>query len=61
MGKIYKRLLSTNIVRKKRRDSFDPQRVNLLGDDCICMVNLMVIPQEIFFFFYNMIDLLPLF
>ena len=27
---------------EKRRDSFDPQRVNLLGDDNICMVNLLV-------------------
>ena len=48
MAKIYKHLLSKNILREKRRDSFDPQRVNLLG---VCMVNLLVIPQEIFFFF----------
>ena len=61
MAKIYEHLLSKNILREKRRDSFDPESVNLLGDDCICMVNLMVIPQEIFFFFYNMIDLLCLF
>ena len=27
MAKIYERLLSTNIPREKRRDSFDPQRV----------------------------------
>ena len=52
MAKIYKRLLSTNIVREKRRDSFDPQRVNLLGEDSICMVNLLVIPQVIVFFFF---------
>ena len=51
MAKIYERLLSKNIVREKRRESFDPERVNLLGDDSICMVNLMVIPREIFFFF----------
>ena len=51
MAKIYEHLLSKNILREKRRDSFDPESVNLLGDDCICMVNLMVIPQEIFFFF----------
>ena len=50
MAKIYERLLSKNIVREKRRHSFDPQRVNLLGDDSICMVNLLIIPQEIFFF-----------
>ena len=51
MAKIYERLLSKNILRGKGRDSFDPERVNLLGDDSICMVNLLVIPQEIFFFF----------
>ena len=60
MAKIYKRLLSTNIVRKKRRDSFDPQRVNLVREDSICMVNLLVMPQGIVFFYY-MIDLLLLF
>ena len=51
MAKIYKRLLSKNILREKRRDSFDPQRVNLFGDDIICIVNLLVIPQKIVFFF----------
>ena len=44
MAMIYKRLLSTNILREKKRDSFDPQRENLLGEDSICMVNLMGIP-----------------
>ena len=39
MAKIYERLLSTNILRGKRRHSFDPQRVTLLGKDSICMVN----------------------
>ena len=29
MAKIYERLLSTNILRGNRRDSFDPQRENL--------------------------------
>ena len=54
MAKIYKRLLSKNIVREKRRDSFDPQRVNLLGEDSICMVILLVISKVIvFFFFFN--------
>ena len=46
---------------KKRRDSFDPQRVNLLGEYSIYMVNLLEIPQKIVFFFYYMIDLLRLF
>ena len=45
MAKVYERLLSTNILREKRRDSFDPQRVILLGEDIICMVNLMEIPN----------------
>ena len=50
MAKIYERVLSKNILREKRRDSFDPQRVNLFGDDSICIVNLLVITQEITFF-----------
>ena len=62
MAMIYERLLSKNILREKRRDSFDPQRVNLLGEDSICMVNLLVIPRVIYInFFYYMIDLLWLF
>ena len=52
MAKIYQRLLSKNIPREKRQDSFDPQRVNLLGEDSVCMVNLLVIPQEVVFFFF---------
>ena len=51
MAKIYKRLLSTNILREKRRDSFDSQRVNLMGEGSIFMVNLLVIPRVIVFFF----------
>ena len=50
MAKIYERLLSKNIPREKRQDSFDPQRINLLGEDSICMVNLLVIPQKLIFF-----------
>ena len=62
MAKSYERLLSTNILREKRRDLVDPQRVNLLGEDSICMVNLLEIPRVIlFFFFYSIIDLLRLF
>ena len=60
MAKIYEGLLSKNIPRKKRQDSIDPQRVNLLGEDSMCMVNFLVIPQGIFFFYY-MIDLLQMF
>ena len=51
MAKIYERLLSKNIPREKRQESFNPQRVNLLGEESICMVNLLVIPQKIVCFF----------
>ena len=52
MAKIYERLLSTNILREKRLESFDPpQRKNLLGEDKICIVNLLEIPRVIVFFF----------
>ena len=51
MAKIYERLLSTNILREKRRYFFDPQRVTLLGKDSICMVNLLETPRVIVFFF----------
>ena len=61
MAKIYEGLLSKNIPREKGQDSFNPQRVNLLGEDSICMVNLLVIPQKIVVVFYDMIDLLRLF
>ena len=61
MAKIYERLLSTNILREKRRHSFDPQRVTLLGKDGNCMVNLLETPRVIVFFFNYMIDLLRLF
>ena len=61
MAKIYERFLSTNILREKRRHSFDPQRVILLAKDSICMVNLLETPQVIVFFFYYLIDLLRLF
>ena len=50
MAKTYEGLLSKNIPREKRQDSFDPQRINLLGEDSICMVNLLEIPQKLFFF-----------
>ena len=62
MAKSYERLLSTNILREKRRDSIDPQRVNMLGEDIICMVNLLEIARvTLFFFFFYMIHLLRLF
>ena len=52
MAMNYERLLSKNILREKRRDSFDTQCVNLLGEDSICMVNLRVILQNILVFFF---------
>ena len=61
MAKIYERLLSKNIPREKREESLNPQRINLLGEESICMVNLLVIPQKIVVIFYYMIDLLRLF
>ena len=51
MAKVYERLLSTNILREKRRHSFDTQRVTLLGEYSICMVNLLETPGVIVFFF----------
>ena len=56
MAKIYERLLSTNILWKKTRHSFDPQRVTLLGKDSICMVNLLKTPQVRVFFFFLLHD-----
>ena len=61
MAKIYKGLLSKNIPREKRQDSFDRQRVNSFGEDSICMINLLVIPLKVIVVFYYMIDLLRLF
>ena len=52
MAKIYERLLSTNILREKRRDSFDPQRKKFLGEESICMGNLLGTPRVIVFFFF---------
>ena len=50
MAKIYERLLSTNILREKSPDSFDPQRENLLGEDSICVVNFLGTSRVIVFF-----------
>ena len=50
MAKIYERLLSTIKRRENRRDSFDPQRENLLGEDSICVVILLEAPRVIIFF-----------
>ena len=50
MTKIYEHVLSTNILREKRRDLFDPQREILLGEDSICVDNLLEIPRGMVFF-----------
>ena len=50
-----------NILREKRRDSFDPQRENLLGKESICMVNFLEILRVIVLFSYFMIALLRIF
>ena len=52
MAKVYERLLSTNVLREKRRHSFDPQRVTLLEKDITCMVNLLETARVIVFFFF---------
>ena len=61
MAKIYECVLSTNMLREKGRESFDPQRLNLLGEDSICIVNLLEIPRVIAFFSFYMIALLRFF
>ena len=50
MTNIYELLLSTMKLRENRRDSFDPQRENLLGEDSTCMVILLETPRVIVFF-----------
>ena len=50
MAKVYERLLSTIKQRENRRDSFDSQRENLLGEDSICIVILLETPRVIVFF-----------
>ena len=49
MAKINERLLPTIKLRENRRDSFDPQRENLLGEDSICMLILLETSRLIVF------------
>ena len=49
MAKIYEGLLSIIKLRENRRDSFDAQRENLLGEDGICMLILLETPRLIVF------------
>ena len=60
MAKIYERFLSTIKLRENKRDSFNPQRENLLDEDSICKVILLETPRVIVFF-YCMINLFRLF
>ena len=53
MAKIYERLLSRMKLRENRRDSFDPQRENLLGEDSICMVILFETPRVMVFLLHD--------
>ena len=50
MAKIYKRFLCTIKLRENRRDSFNHQQENLLGEDSICVVILLETPRVIVFF-----------
>ena len=61
MAKIYERLLSKIKLWENRRDSFDPQRENLLGEDCICMVKLLEIPHLIFYYYFFLMTCLTSF
>ena len=60
MAKISERVLSTNKLPQERRETCFLQGVNLLGEDSICMVNLLE-TEPVIVFFYYMIDLLRLF
>ena len=50
MAKIYERFLSTIKLRENKRDSFNPQRENLLDEDSICNAILLETPRVIVFF-----------
>ena len=53
MAKIYECLLSTIKQRENRRDSFDPQRENLLSEDSIFIVILLETPRVIVFLLHD--------
>ena len=53
MAKICERLPSTIKLLENRRDSFDPQRENLLGEDSICVVILLETPRVIVFLLHD--------
>ena len=51
MAKIYRTSSVYKHTTGKKENSFDPQRVTLLGEDSICMVNLLETARVIVFFF----------
>jgi len=57
---IWQRFTNVSSLRicyeKKRRDSFDPQRLYLLREVSICMVNLLEMPRMIAFCFFLLHD-----
>ena len=53
MAKIYERFLSKIKLRENKRDSFNPQRENLLDEDSICMVILLETPRVIVFLLHD--------
>ena len=59
---IWQRFTNVSCLRTYygKKDLFDPERENLLGEVSICLVNLLETPQKIVFFYY-MIDLVRLF
>ena len=64
MAKIYERILSTNILREKRRDSFDPKNVRnsvRRGQYLYGYLAGNTASESFFFFFDYIIDLLWLF
>ena len=61
---IWQRFTNVSCLRtyygEKKRHSFYPQRVTFLGENSICMVNLLETPRVTVFFFYYINDLLQL-
>ena len=60
---IWQRFTNVSCLRTYygKKGSFDLEGENLLGEESICMVNLLETPRVRYFFFYYMIDLLWLF
>ena len=52
---IWQRFTNVSCLRTYygKKGSFYPQRENLLGEDSICMVNLLETPRVIFFYLFH--------